>query len=121
MFQDLRFGLRMMLKSRGFTMVAVLSLSLGIGANTAIFSLIDAILLKKLPVRKPEELVLFNWFSGPKRMSRNVYGDIGPDVASGLTTSTASKPMTSFGRRGPAWAMVAGPVASGAGAADGLR
>src|SRR5262250_159318 len=46
MFQDLRFGLRMLLKSKGFTAVAALSLALGIGANTATFSLLDALLLK---------------------------------------------------------------------------
>src|SRR6266545_6138358 len=58
MVQDLRFGARMMLKSKGFTAVAVLSLALGIGANTAIFSLLDALLLKTLPVRQPEQLVI---------------------------------------------------------------
>ena len=58
MFQDLRFGVRMLLKSKGFTAVAVLSLALGIGANTAIFSLLDALMLKTLPVKQPERLVI---------------------------------------------------------------
>jgi len=59
MIQDLRYGLRMLLKHKGFTAVAVLSLALGIGANTAIFSLIDAVMLRSLPVHEPERLVLF--------------------------------------------------------------
>jgi predicted permease len=59
MFQDMRYGLRMLMKTPGFTLAAALSLALGIGANTAIFSLIDAVLLKSLPVREPEKLVLF--------------------------------------------------------------
>jgi putative ABC transport system permease protein len=58
MFQDLRYGVRMLLKSKRFTAVAALSLALGIGANTAIFSLIDAVLLKMLPVERPEQLYL---------------------------------------------------------------
>jgi len=58
MFQDLRYGARMLLKHPGFTCVAALTLALGIGANTAIFSLIDAVLLKTLPVNNPERLVL---------------------------------------------------------------
>ena len=59
MFQDLRYGVRMLLKHKSFTVVVVLSLALGIGANTAIFSLVDAVLLKSLPVQEPEKLVLF--------------------------------------------------------------
>jgi predicted permease len=89
LWQDLRFGGRMLAKQPGFTLIAVLSLALGVGANTAIFSLLDAVVLKTLPVREPQELVLFNWLSGPKRMARNTFGDVGIDPATGLTTSTS--------------------------------
>ena len=59
LWQDLRYGARMLLKQKGLTAIAVLSLALGIGANTALFSVVDAMLLKKLPVREPDRLVLF--------------------------------------------------------------
>ncbi|MEP7271972.1 MAG: ABC transporter permease, partial [Acidobacteriota bacterium] len=64
MFQDVRYGLRLLLKHKGFTFVAVLSLALGIGANTALFSVVDAVLLKTLPVKEPERLVLLEWQAG---------------------------------------------------------
>src|SRR5215831_4484325 len=57
LFQDLRYGIRLLIKHKGFTTVAALSLALGIGANTAIFSLINAALLRMLPVPNPEGLV----------------------------------------------------------------
>src|SRR5688572_27123778 len=57
LFKDIRYGARTLLKYPGFTAVAVLTLALGIGANTAIFQLLNAVRLKTLPVSKPKELI----------------------------------------------------------------
>ena len=68
--QDVRYGFRGMSKNRMFTALAALSLALGIGANTAIYSFMDAILLRSLPVADPASLVVVKWRSRPDRTRR---------------------------------------------------
>ncbi len=64
--QDLRYALRTMANNKAFRALAALSLALGIGANTAIYSFMDSILLRSLPVKDPESLVMLNWRSQPR-------------------------------------------------------
>ncbi len=87
--QDLRYGHRQMRRNPGFTAVAVLSLAIGIGANTALFSIVDELLLKMLPVEAPRELVLFNWLEGRKPMRFGMDGSRNQDATTGQSTSTS--------------------------------
>jgi predicted permease len=89
LIQDLRYGFRMLLKQKGLTSVALLSLALGIGANTALFSIVDAMLLKMLPVKEPERLVLFRSVA-PQEFSVGSYnGSSRRDEETGLVNRTS--------------------------------
>jgi predicted permease len=87
--QDLRFGLRLLGRSPGFAAAAVLLLGLGIGANTAVFTLVDAVLLRPLPVPAPRELLLLRWSSGPRLLPESVHGYLDTGGESGEASSTS--------------------------------
>jgi macrolide transport system ATP-binding/permease protein len=114
--QDVRYGLRTMFKNRMFTALAALSLALGIGANTAIYSFMDSILLRSLPVANPTSLVVVKWRSRPfangsrarngsEFVLRSIDGSTYPDAAG---TTAAIFPFPAFERLQEA----SGPVLS---------
>src|SRR6266851_2093476 len=90
LWQDVRYGIRLLLKSPGFTVIAILTLALGIGGNTAIFTLIDGVMLRSLPVRNPRELVVLQWTAhkSPKYHSTYSFGDCA--VTDGMDSANPS-------------------------------
>jgi hypothetical protein len=100
--QDLRYALRTLGKNRAFTVVAVVSIGLGVGANSAIFSLVDQALLQQLPVREPERLVLLSWkgtfigkgWGSGDLLSHPMFRDLKADNPGTTSTSSACAPQS---------------------------
>jgi predicted permease len=88
--RDVRYGTRLLRKSPAFTAIAVLSLAIGIGANTAVFSLVDTVMLRMLPVRNPEQLVVLKWGARADLRLSATWSTSGDDGHGGWTRNVFS-------------------------------
>jgi len=93
LFRDIRYGARSLMKRPGFTTVALIALALGIGANTAIFSLVNAVLLRPLPFAEPDRLV---WAWGNVRTGSNRASVSPPDFLDYRQQNTAFEEFAAF-------------------------
>jgi hypothetical protein len=91
--RDLRFGLRQLRRNPILTCVAITSLALGIGANTAVFTAAKRVLFDTLPLSSPDQLRMLTWVSGHEQPVPPVWGDIGPNETGGLTGNAFSYPL----------------------------
>jgi predicted permease len=99
--RDLRFAARQLQRNPLITLIAIASLALGIGANTAIFSVAKRVLFDTLPVRDPQQLRILNWTSGPPRPVPPVWGDIWAAPGGGLVSNAFSYPVYEALRQHP--------------------
>ncbi|HEX6729593.1 MAG TPA: hypothetical protein VF074_06270, partial [Pyrinomonadaceae bacterium] len=101
LWQDIRYGIRMLLRQPAFTLVAVVTLALGVGANTAIFSVADRLLLKSLPVNKPDELVLVTSVSVNPHFVSNLFSY--PDFSDYRANNKTLSGLVAFNRTQLQW------------------
>ena len=93
LLHDIRYGLRMLARSPGFTTIAVVSLALGIGANTAIFTVAKKVLFDTLPVKDPQQLRLLTWISSHDQKVPLVWGDASTTASGGIGSTSFSYPV----------------------------
>jgi macrolide transport system ATP-binding/permease protein len=112
--QDLRYALRTMINNRAFTALAAQSLALGIGANTAIYSFLDALLLRSLPVSDPASLVVLNWHAKAWRkdfVMQGMSGSVYDDPKLGSTSDIFPYRPSSFSKKTTPFLPMCSPIA----------